>query len=41
MSEGYREFDAADYVQTEQDVQGLLRAAAEEDLGDGVVFVRP
>ena len=38
MPEEYREFDAADYVQTEQDVQGLLKAAAEEDLGDGVVI---
>jgi probable addiction module antidote protein len=38
MSEEYREFDAADYVQTEQDARGLLRAAAEEDLGDGVVL---
>ena len=38
MSEQYREFDAADYLRTEQDAQGLLRAAAEEDLGDGVVI---
>ena len=38
MSEQYREFDAADYLQTEQDAQGLLRAAAEEDLGDGAVI---
>ena len=38
MSEEYREFDATDYVKTEQDVRGLLRAAAEEDLGDGVVL---
>ncbi|MCE2468737.1 MAG: putative addiction module antidote protein [Caldilineaceae bacterium] len=38
MSEEYREFDAADYVETKQDARGLLRAAAEEDLGDGAVL---
>ena len=38
MSEEYRKFDAADYIRTEEDVQGLLRAATEEDLGDGVVI---
>lgn len=38
MSEEYREFDAADYVKTRQDAQGLLSAAVEEDLGDGVVI---
>ena len=38
MPEKYREFDAGDYLRTEQDVRGLLRAAAEEDLGDGVVL---
>lgn len=38
MSEEYRKFDAADYVKTEDDVRGLLRAAAEEDPGDGAVI---
>ena len=38
MSEEYREFNAADYVKTKQDVRGLLKAAADEDLGDGEVI---
>ena len=38
MSEEYRKFDAADYVKTEEDVRGLLMAAADEDLGDGAVI---
>lgn len=38
MSEEYKEFDAADYVKTEADVRELLRAAADEDLGDGAVI---
>lgn len=38
MSEEYREFDASDYIRTEEDVQGLLRAAADEDPGDGTVI---
>ena len=38
MPEEYREFDAADYVGTDEDVQGLLRAAADEDPGDGTVI---
>ena len=38
MSEEYRKFDAADYIKTEEDAQGLLRAATDEDLGDGVVI---
>ncbi len=38
MSEEYRKFDAADYIRTEEDVRGLLRAATDEDLGDGVVI---
>ena len=37
MSEEYREFDAADYIKTEEDVRGLLKAAADEDQGDGTV----
>ena len=38
MSKEYRKFDAADYVKTEEDVRGLLMAAADEDLGDGAVI---
>lgn len=38
MSEEYREFDAADYVKTEEDVRGLLKAAVDEDAGDGAVI---
>ncbi len=38
MSEEYRKFDAADYIRTEEDVRGLLRAAADEDPGDGTVI---
>ena len=38
MSEEYREFNAGDYVRTEEDVRGLLTAAAEEDPGDGTVI---
>ena len=38
MSEEYRRFDPADYVRTEEDVRGLLMAAADEDLGDGAVI---
>ncbi len=38
MSEEYRRFDAADYVTTKEDVRGLLRAATDEDVGDGAVI---
>ena len=38
MPEEYREFNAADYVRTDEDVRGLLRAAADEDPGDGTVI---
>ncbi len=38
MTEEYREFDAADYIRTEEDVRGLLRAAVDEDPGDGAVI---
>ena len=38
MSEEYREFDPSDYVKTEEDVRGLLRAAWDEDIGDGAVI---
>ena len=38
MSEEYRKFEAADYVKTEEDARGLLRAATDEDPGDGTVL---
>ena len=38
MSEEYRKFDATDYVKTEEDIQGLLSAAVDEDTGDGAVI---
>ena len=38
MSEEYRKFNVEDYIETEEDVRGLLRAAEEEDSGDGVVI---
>ncbi len=38
MSEEYRKFDAADYIKGEEDVRGLLRAAMDEDQGDGAVI---
>ena len=38
MTEQYRRFDAADYIRTADDVRGLLRAAADEDPGDGAVI---
>ena len=38
MSEEYREFDASDYIKTNEDVRGLLRAAWDEDIGDGAVI---
>ena len=38
MSEEYRRFDPADYVKSDEDVRGLLRAAADEDDGDGAVI---
>ena len=38
MSEEYRRFDPADYVEGEEDVRGLLRAAVDEDDGDGAVI---
>ena len=38
MPEGYRRFDAADYVRSEDDAQELLRAAVDEDPGDGIVI---
>ena len=37
-SEEYRKFDAADYIKSEVDVRGLLRAAMDEDPGDGAVI---
>ena len=38
MSEEYRRFDAADYIKSEEDARGLLRAAMDEDPGDGAVI---
>ncbi len=38
MSEEYRKFKATDYVKTEEDARGLLKAATEEDPGDGAVI---
>ena len=38
MPEEYRKFDATDYVKTEEDIRQLLRAAADEDPGDGAVI---
>ena len=38
MSEQYQRFDPADYINGEDDVRWLLKAAADEDLGDGVVI---
>ena len=38
MSEEYREFDAGDYIRTDEDARGLLRAATAEDIGDGAVI---
>ena len=38
MAEKYRKFDASDYMRTDEDLQGLLSAALDEDVGDGVVI---
>ncbi len=38
MSEKYQEFDAADYVKTDADIRELLKAATDEDPGDGTVI---
>ena len=38
MSEEYGKFDAGDYIKTEEDARGLLRAATDEDPGDGTVI---
>jgi len=38
MSEEYRKFDASNYIKTEEDARGLLRAAMDEDIGDGAVI---
>ncbi len=38
MSEEYRKLDATDYIRTEEDARGLLRAATDEDLGDGAMI---
>ena len=38
MSEKYQEFDAADYIKSDADVRELLKAATDEDPGDGTVI---
>ena len=38
MTEEHRKFDPADYIRTGEDVRGLLRAAVDEDPGDGAVI---
>lgn len=38
MTEQYRNFDAAHYITTEDDIRGLLSAAVDEDPGDGAVI---
>ena len=38
MAEEYRKFDASDNIKTAEDARGLLSAATEEDVGDGVVI---
>ncbi len=38
MSEEYRKFDAVDYIVTGEDTRCLLRAATDEDPGDGSVI---
>ena len=38
MSEQYQKFNPADYIKTDTDVRELLKAAADEDTGDGTVI---
>ena len=38
MPEDYRRFDPADYIKNEEDVRSVLRAAVDEDQGDGAVI---
>ncbi len=38
MPETYARWDAGDYMRTEEDARGLLRAATDEDPGDGSVI---
>ena len=38
MSERYKEFKANDYAKTEADIKELIKAAMDEDLGDGTVI---
>ena len=38
MPEEYKEFNATDYVTTDADVRELLKAAADEDIGDGALI---
>ena len=38
MPQEYQKFDAADYVKTDEDFRELLKAAADENPGDGTVI---
>ena len=38
MAETFAPWDAADYIKTEEDVRRLLKAATDEDPGDGTVI---
>ena len=38
MPEEYKKFNAADYLETDTDVRELLKAATDEDPGDGTVI---
>ncbi len=38
MAETFAPWDAADYIKTEEDVRRLLRAATDEDPGNGTVI---
>ena len=38
MSEQYQKFNPADYIKTDADVRELLKAATDEDTGDGTVM---
>lgn len=38
MSEQYQKFNPADYIKTDADVRELLKAATDEDTGDGTVI---
>ena len=38
MPEEFKEFNAADYIKSDADIRELLRAATDEDPGDGTVI---